>query len=624
MMKLFHNPFRSLGLVFFVLSVLALGITGCSSGGSSYTDTVDEGELIVSLTDAAGDFTSYTVDVQSLSLTKANGAVVEVLPLSTRIDFAQYTEMTEFLTAATIPSGTYVAATMTLDFSNADIWAENEEGEIVQIPNIVLKDENGDSIGGTTLEVTVELEDQNQLIIASGIPVHLLIDFDLQASNQVDFSDGPTLSVDPFLVADVDRTHQYKMHRVRGLLDEVNLDESTFSVILRPFYSALSSNHNQFGSRPVMTDEETVFQVDGETYTGQDGLVAMDGLDPLAPVVALGSLKFFPLRFEAWEVYAGSSVPGADLDVAAGWVTARSGNTLTVKGASLIRAGSSIIFNDEITIQIDDTTRVQRQISSSTFSIEDISVGQHIEAFGTMTNLDPLSLEMDASEGLVRMMITTVRGIVVSSENDGPAQLVLALQSIGKFRVGNFDFTGTGTGIDFDADPENYEISTGTMDLSGIAPGMAVKLKGFVEPFGMAPPDFAAVSIVDVTDLKAFLKIDWMPPTDTPFTDISADELVVNMEGIGLLHHLVRGCVVTDLLDLPADPVLVPADEFGKGLYVLKYEGMTEVKVVFENFVSRLEELLELGYTARKVSALGLFNDSSSILAADVVEVHLQ
>ena len=37
--------------------------------------------------------------------------MVETLPATTRIDFAQYVDLTEFFTAATIPNGDYVAAT---------------------------------------------------------------------------------------------------------------------------------------------------------------------------------------------------------------------------------------------------------------------------------------------------------------------------------------------------------------------------------------------------------------------------------------------------------------------------------------------------------------------------------
>lgn len=626
-MKSFMNHFKYLCFVIAVVPLLAAGITGCSSGGSSnmgssFPPAADEGDLVVSLTDAAGDFATYTVDVLSLNLTRANGAEVATMPLSARIDFAQYTEMTEFLTAATVPSGVYVAASMILDYQNADIWVENEDGDNVQVPEIV--DEDGNQI--TILEVSVQLEDRNRLIIAPGIPKHLMLDFDLQASNQVDFTEptAPVLTVDPFLVADVDRTHPNKIHRIRGLLDEVNLSESSFSVILRPFYCALADSHSLFGIRSVLTDDETVFHIDGETYEGYDGLVALDGLNHLAPVVAVGSLRFNPLRFEAWEVYAGTSVPGAGLDVASGWVTERTGDTLTVKGASLIRSGSSIVFNDEITVHVAESTIVTRQISSASYSKEDISIGQHITAFGTLTGTSSENIEMDAMEGLVRMMITTVRGTVVSLDEENPdVQLTIDLQSVGKFRVGNFDFTGTGTEPDFDADSENYEVFTGTLNLSEVLPQTPIKLKGFVEPFGMAPPDFSAFTLIDVADLRAFIRINWIPATHSPFVDLSGDGMTVDLEGTGRLHYLVRGHVVTDLLDLESAPVIAP-DQDGRGLYVLKYDGVIEIHTIFDNFVSRMEELLEEGYAAGKLSGWGYFDDAEIVFTADFIEINLR
>ncbi len=615
----FFNHLKPLGLLTFLL--LVTGIGGCSSGGSSSLSAVDEGEIIVSLTDAAGDFTSYTVDVISLNLTKANGAKVSVLPLSTRIDFAQYTEMTEFLTAATVPAGTYVAATMTLDFRNAVIWVENDIGE--SVPAAAIVGETGEPV--TTLEVSVQLEDRNRLTIVRGIAKHLMLDFDLQASNHVNFDDpeNPVLTVDPFLVADVDRTRPDTIHRMRGLLDEVNLSESSFSVILRPFYCALTDSHRLFGIRSVLTDAETIFHIDEDVLQGPEGLEALAGLDYLTPVVALGSLQFHPLRFEAWEIYAGTCVPGADLDVVSGWVVARTGDTLTVKGASLIRSGSSFAFNNEATVQVAETTAVRRQVSSADYSKDDISVGQHIVAFGTLTDVDPEHLVMDATEGMVRMMMTTIRGIVVSlAEGNPDVQLTLELQSIGKFRVGNFDFTGTGKDTKDNASPNSYEIYTGNLNLSEVTAGMPVKLKGFVGPFGMAPPDFSAYTLIDVTDLSAFVRINWSPATDTPFTDLSTDGLPVNLDGTGMLHYLVRGSVVTDLYDLPAAPVIVP-DADGEGLFILKHNREIEVRTQFDDFVARIEKLLGEGYAARKLSARGQFDDTEVVLTADVVEVQL-
>lgn len=620
----FRKSFKSLYVAVLLLFLLFIGFAGCGGGGSSETVSVlddETGDLVVSLTDATGDFATYTVDVLSLDLTKANGAEVSVLPISTRIDFARYTEMTEFLTAATIPSGTYIAATITLDYRNADILVEGEGGNGVQVTNIV--DENGDPI--STLEVTVQLEGRNRLAIAPGIPVHLMLDFDLQASNHVDLETAvePVLTVEPFLLADVDFTNENKSHRIRGLLDDVNINEGSFSVILRPFYCALADTHRLFGVRSVITSEETLFNINNAAYEGVDGLTVMDGLDSLAPVVAIGDLKFNPLRFEAVEVYAGSSVPGANLDVVSGWVTDRSGDSLTVKGASLIRNGNSFSFNDNVTLLVSDDTVVTRELSGDIFSKDDVSIGQHIAAFGnvTLSDTDPDTMMIDASSGYVRMMLTTVRGTVNSvDENDPIAQLDIDLQSIGKYSVGIFDFTGTGASPEYDTDPQNYEIFTGTMDLGDIYEDTPVKLKGFVEPFGIAPADFSAYTLINVTYLKTFIKINWDPATDLPFTEISPDSLVLNIEGTGRLHHLVRGHVVTDLLDLPEAPIIIP-DEDGEGLYSLNHDGITETYTVFEDFSASLEELIEEGYLVRRCNFVGQFDDESSTLIVEVITI---
>jgi hypothetical protein len=46
------------------------------------------------------------VDVLSIKLEKSNGDTVETLPNEARVDFADLADVTEFVTAATIPKGT--------------------------------------------------------------------------------------------------------------------------------------------------------------------------------------------------------------------------------------------------------------------------------------------------------------------------------------------------------------------------------------------------------------------------------------------------------------------------------------------------------------------------------------
>src|SRR5260221_12657380 len=89
---------------------------------------MDDGVVGIGLTDAAGNFLSYTVDVTSLSLTKTDGTVVQTLPQKTRVDFARFVDLTEFVTVASIRAGTYVSATMILDYTNADIQADDGTG----------------------------------------------------------------------------------------------------------------------------------------------------------------------------------------------------------------------------------------------------------------------------------------------------------------------------------------------------------------------------------------------------------------------------------------------------------------------------------------------------------------
>jgi hypothetical protein len=136
----------------------------------------------------------------------------------------------------------------------------------------------------------------------------------------------------------------------------------------------------------------------------------------------------------------------------------------------------------------------------------DISVGQSIQAFGKATPVSAASLSgdwtLDATAGRVRMHATPIYGFVKQAMG---GTLTLQLDSIAGRKVAAFDFAGTGTSAATDADPANYEVATGTLDLSGMSAGEPTKLIGFPTPFGMAPPDFDARTLVDFPRLPAVL-----------------------------------------------------------------------------------------------------------------------
>src|SRR5262245_44088910 len=118
-----------------VALALCFGVASCGGGGGESggfpSSARESGQVVIGVTDATGDFLTYLVDVRSIELKRANGEVVETIPLSTRIDFAELTDLTELLTAATVPSGAYTSVTMTLDFTNAEIVVEDAQGNAV-------------------------------------------------------------------------------------------------------------------------------------------------------------------------------------------------------------------------------------------------------------------------------------------------------------------------------------------------------------------------------------------------------------------------------------------------------------------------------------------------------------
>ncbi len=617
MKKLINSKW--LVLMFSVL--LILSFSGCSDSGDNASTSSESGDLVISLTDAPGDFANYTVDVQSLTLTKANGAVVDTLPITTRVDFSQYTEMTEFLTAATVPAGVYTSATLTLNYENADIWVENESGENVQVATIV--DEDGNSM--TVMEVTVQLANANKLLIAPGIPAHLSLDFDLKASNTVSFDEGgiPTVTVEPSLIAEIE-PEAVKIYRVRGPLKEVNVNEDYLRVIIRPFFHTLTGKNENFGSLKVTVSDDTVYDINGESYQGQDGLAVMDELTELTAVVAIGELKFQPLRFEASEVRAGSSVAGGNMDVVTGNVISRNGDEVTVKGATLIRSDGSVVFNDKVVVQLGENTVVKKQLSVDTFSIDDISVGQRISIFGTLTDENETQLEMDSTEGFARMLLTTVRGNVVDTDATNlTAQLTMGLQSIDNRNIGLFDFSGTGTSEENDANPDNYEVNTSTLNISGLAAGNPIKARGFIQPYAQAPADFNAHTIINVQNIRAFMKVKWHPPTAEAFTSISSAGLELNLEDASLFHHLGRGRVVVNLKNLAVTPVIMPTAD-GNGLYSITWRGTVQVHTNFANFTEDLTERLEGGRKVNKLFATGSFDDASATLTSNNMLIKLQ
>ncbi len=488
--------FLRLVAVSLVTAAVALGLYACKN-------PTDEGVVAIGLTDAPGDFLTYTVDVTSLTLVKADGTFVQTLPQRTRVDFAQIVDLTEFMTGATIPAGSYVSATLNVDYTNADIRVDDGNGVPVPVAPANILDRQGVQV--TTLSMSVKLDNARQLVIAPLRPSLLDLDFNLAASNLVDMSGiNPVVTVNPLLVADVNPDAP-KPHRIRGPLDAVDMQAGSFTLILRPF-NLLQGDH---GRVAFLTDSNTTFEIDQTSFQGSAGLSALAAKPQLTATVAVGTLDLTSRRFIATEVLAGTSVSFGASDVLIGNVTARSGNTLTVRGADLFRSDGSLSFQNTVSVTVANTTKVVSQKDPSGLQVAivpdigSISVGQRVTVFGTLSGTS-----MDASTGLVRLLVTQLNG----HANGVPAgNLIMTLDRIDGRPIGLFDFAGTGpTGSD--AIPNSYQVATGTLDTSGIVATTPLKVRGFVRPFGQATAtdDFNAITLIDVTNAPA------TPMTSTP------------------------------------------------------------------------------------------------------------
>ncbi len=603
------------------LAASALSLVGCGgSGGGSTAQTsgcttsgTDCGSLLVGLTDADGDFVSYSVDVLSLTLERANGATVEMLPASTRVDFAQLTDLTDLLSVATLAPGDIVGGTIRVDYTNAEINVE-VGGQVVPA-NVV--DADGNPLGVTDLQI--QLSNRDHLVITRGKAAFLSLDFDLTASNTVDITQSPpVVTAQPLIVAEVAPVTQ-KQFRVRGALAGVDTANSSYTVDVRPWHH----HDGDFGPATVHTTDATTYDIDGAPYTGGPGLDALAAIPTGTMTVAFGTLDLTTHEFTADNVLAGTSVSGEGLDAIHGNVVSRNGDELTVVGGYVVGHDHAPHFRRSVVVTVGADTVVRKTGSATDLDKDAISVGQNIVALGAFTDAssdpaNPTPATLDATEGRVRLDVTRLEGTVTQVQ---PGQLNLHLRGIDRLGPEMFDFTGTGTSGQ-DADPSDYEIATGTLTLSSLAVGEAAKVLGFVTPFGSAPPDFEASTVVDHANLPAVLGIGWTNGgTTAPFLSMGTDGLVLDLgnANLGERHHLVIGRQVIDLTTLTTAPTIVAADS--RTMFGVWEPGHAELFSNFDDFVTALTTRLGGGQAALSLVAEGSYDDAASKLAAHRIVV---
>ena len=512
--------------------------------------TVPPGTPVVTMGDLtnSGDFMSYIINIDAITLTRSDGTLVTPLVTPESVDLARLNSITELVEAPAVPEGTYTSGSVTLDWTSTQLVWLNLNGQTQSASAA-----NPSGTGMTTAAVTVTFDPAHPLVVTQNQSVRLQIAVDLTASNELTTPAAPAVvTVQPFVTmsaAPVDAT----VMRLRGLFVTTTGVSSGFYMNTRPFYDLVSS----LGAVVVNTNAQTYFNINGSVYTGAAGLSAIATQQQNMPLVVygtLGNLSGISPTFNATQVYFGQIQESQLAYYLTGTVTARSGDTITLRAVDALTPLGSTAYIDSVPVTLGSGTAVfEDGIATPGLTMANVSVGQQITVAGqpTFDTTGTVVVGLDATTGFVRLRPTTLW----STLNADSTQDLL---SLGRFAPAAMTFTGTGTSGP--ATPTAYVVDTSAVP-PGPTPttGQLLQVQGGVTPFGTAPPDFTARSLTPGPSTLQTLVVNWSNGGSAhPFTSASDAGLVVNLADadLGATHEIRTGPAPLDLKSLAASPLI--------------------------------------------------------------------
>ena len=552
------------------LSALLCAAAVCSAGCHRNNQTSGYGIVWVTLSAEPGDFASYIVNVDSVVLTGKKVGSVTALATVERVDFTKLNDISELWGSANLPNDTYTKAVITLDYATAVIN--------VLVNGVPQKATVLDSAGTTptTVALTVNLDPANVLTIdptyASTSAKRLAITFNLAASNQVNLATNPaTVTVEPFMTATISAPDN-KPIRVRGPLINSSVSFGTYTVYVRPFYDEVDS----LGALAIFNNANTVYTISGTTYVGTAGLTAL-AQSSAGSTITAAYTTFEPTLtpsttagiFHSSYVIAGSTLEDVYTQGIEGDVIARSGNTLTVRGATLIQNTAnttSYVSTPDAMVMVGPNTIVTADGNPGlkNLTYQSVSVGQHISARGIyslpssgVTTVDATG-NSSTNTGSVRIQSSQLYGSTVSA---GAGSVALNLLSINGWPSNVFNFAGAGASTAQDPSAANYLVNTGTIAVpAGTIAGTPLWIDGNASPFGSAPPAFNAVAVSGESSVRASLRVHWTGAgTTVPFAALTATGMTIDLANASFSSGVIRvGTESIDLKSLAASPQIVP------------------------------------------------------------------
>jgi hypothetical protein len=596
--------------------VCAAAIFGAGCHGPN--NISDFGIAWVSVTaEPAPQYASYVVTIDSITLTRSDNNVYTAVATPELVDLTQINNFAELWSSGAIPNGTYIAATITLDYTVAAIALRKGNvavpctlGAAVSGSQCAVLDASTGSTP-TTYALTVVFDPANQPTItptfASTSAALMTVDIDLPGSGYIDTSTAvPTVYVRPYMTIG-HQPSDTKLIRVRGPLANSSVNVNTYTAYIRPFYDEA----NNLGQITLFSQPTTVYTLNGLGYIGNSGLNALSVLSAGSTMTA-GFTTFQPDynplngayagRFNLQYVVAGSTLEDVYTNGISGDVIARNGDTLTLHGATLIFttddtfgysvADCQVLLGSGTIVTADDNPLLKNLSPSS------IAVGDHITArgnyypaaagqtcgislFGEAVYLNSTGT-MATNTGSVRLQQAETFGTLVSS---AAGSLVMDLTSIDYWPAAAYNFAGNGATTPV---PAAFSVDTEGLTLpADTAPGDPIWLSGYASPFGEAPPDYLSFALNNERSVQtaggslgggvpttpgsggcgvgsqvcdpAVLSVSWNAGTTTPFTSFTDQAFSIDLANTKLTTAIIQiGSETILMSSLPSSPTIVP------------------------------------------------------------------
>jgi len=221
------------------------------------------------------------------------------------------------------------------------------------------------------------------------------------------------------------------------------------------------------------------------------------------------------------------------------------------------------------------------------------------------------------------LLPTSGLGLVTTAAT---GSVTVGLQELGNVDASALDFAGTGATQD--ATAAAYQVSVpSSLSTTSATSGSPVGFTGFVTPFGTAPPDFAASTLITYGQTQALFDARWASPGVTaPFATLTGSELLLSQATLqaGSQKVLRIGGLTVDPSTLSSGLELLP-DTTGTAQQSFAIAHVQSHTIdnfgTFNDFTTALTTDLNGTTAVLQVMAVGSY--SSGALTADRVIVAL-